>query len=820
MRQTETGTLRQALARCRGEERWSVVEIAGDPGMGKSTLVAGFARHAARAGWQVELCRAGSDGPPASTVTRVTAKPRLLVLDDVHQAGPASAAFIAEVLRRPPAGCALLVLTHRPRQLTGTLAAELATAVAAGIAQRITLGPLTAAEAAVLVPATRRRPELLEAAGGNPLYLLGATGTPVPERVRAALVPELLAGSATERLVVRATAVAGDPADAELIAAVAGCEPAAVHRALDRLTADDVLRTAADGAGFRFRHPVVRAVAYESAPAGWRLAAHARAAGALRVRGGSPAAQARHLEHCAAPGDEAAVETLSRAADEAAYRAPADAARWLTAALRLLPDGPRTADRRAGLRLRCARELGLAGRLKESRTHLHRLLAELPAADQVRRAEATVLAARTEQLLGRHAEADALLRRQFREPHAEPASALAGAAILRSDPAAALRWSTVVLGHTADGIHRAAASAIRLLAGRMGDGVADDSGLDEAADVLDAMPDDELVTVLHLAGWVAEAELAAERLGAALRHTDRMLAVAAAADRSDALAALHGIAARARVLTGDLRGAAGALDRADDAARRSGSPARLAEATAARAWLHLWQGNASAARFAALAHEQDGAVARRLAGDEAMLRAWQRLGDDPAAAGSMCRAVAAPGTDPLVRMRWLQLAASTCADRKLPAAASLCAESARRLAARASGARLRGYADLALSDSLLATDPRAAAAAAGRAAEVLTRAGDPLGAAQARQRQDTAGAAGEEPAGLAALTERETEVVTLVAEGLTNKEIARRLFLSPGTVSIHVGRAYAKLGVSRRAAAAARLAGAGLTATRTPDERP
>ncbi|WP_282958168.1 response regulator transcription factor, partial [Couchioplanes caeruleus] len=52
---------------------------------------------------------------------------------------------------------------------------------------------------------------------------------------------------------------------------------------------------------------------------------------------------------------------------------------------------------------------------------------------------------------------------------------------------------------------------------------------------------------------------------------------------------------------------------------------------------------------------------------------------------------------------------------------------------------------------------------------------------------------------MAALTVRETEVVTLVAEGLTNKEIARRLFLSPGTVSIHVGRAYAKLGVSRRA---------------------
>jgi len=44
-----------------------------------------------------------------------------------------------------------------------------------------------------------------------------------------------------------------------------------------------------------------------------------------------------------------------------------------------------------------------------------------------------------------------------------------------------------------------------------------------------------------------------------------------------------------------------------------------------------------------------------------------------------------------------------------------------------------------------------------------------------------------------------------VAEGLTNKEIAERLYLSPGTVNIHLGRIYAKLGVSRRAAVVGRL---------------
>jgi DNA-binding CsgD family transcriptional regulator len=53
------------------------------------------------------------------------------------------------------------------------------------------------------------------------------------------------------------------------------------------------------------------------------------------------------------------------------------------------------------------------------------------------------------------------------------------------------------------------------------------------------------------------------------------------------------------------------------------------------------------------------------------------------------------------------------------------------------------------------------------------------------------------------LTRRETEVLRLLAEGLTNREIAARLFISPKTAEHHVGRLYAKLGVGSRAEAAA-----------------
>jgi DNA-binding NarL/FixJ family response regulator len=49
------------------------------------------------------------------------------------------------------------------------------------------------------------------------------------------------------------------------------------------------------------------------------------------------------------------------------------------------------------------------------------------------------------------------------------------------------------------------------------------------------------------------------------------------------------------------------------------------------------------------------------------------------------------------------------------------------------------------------------------------------------------------------LTDREREVMALVAEGLTNREIAQRLFVSPATAKTHVSRAMGKLGARDRA---------------------
>ncbi len=65
--------------------------------------------------------------------------------------------------------------------------------------------------------------------------------------------------------------------------------------------------------------------------------------------------------------------------------------------------------------------------------------------------------------------------------------------------------------------------------------------------------------------------------------------------------------------------------------------------------------------------------------------------------------------------------------------------------------------------------------------------------------------AGPQPAGALpdGLTTREAEVLALIAEGLSNTEIARRLYVSPATVKTHINNLFAKTAVRDRAQAVA-----------------
>ena len=100
-----------------------------------------------------------------------------------------------------------------------------------------------------------------------------------------------------------------------------------------------------------------------------------------------------------------------------------------------------------------------------------------------------------------------------------------------------------------------------------------------------------------------------------------------------------------------------------------------------------------------------------------------------------------------------------------------------------------------------AIEPARARAALAEAIEGFERFGMPGWAAKARRLEATLDAGAARPPG--GLTPREAELLGLLAQGLANKEIASRLFISVPTVERHVANIYDKIGCRGRAAATA-----------------
>ena len=121
------------------------------------------------------------------------------------------------------------------------------------------------------------------------------------------------------------------------------------------------------------------------------------------------------------------------------------------------------------------------------------------------------------------------------------------------------------------------------------------------------------------------------------------------------------------------------------------------------------------------------------------------------------------------------------------------------LGARLDAARTR----LELARSLSVSSPEAAVDAARHARTELEALGAHRDADAAAALMRSLGAkARSGPRASELLTRREKEVLRLLAGGLSNREIAERLFISPKTAEHHVSRVYSKLGVSSRAEAA------------------
>lgn len=791
-------------------------------------------------------------------------RPLALLLDDLHWADEASVELVLHLLRRPPHGRVLLGFAMRP---VDPALRVLEAARDAPAWQPLTLAPLAreAALAIVDVEDAEQRERVVRRALGNPLFLrelaaAGRLGDRTPRTLLAAVACEVAALPGPSRTLLEGAAVAGDPFDPELAAAASGCpwEPGA----LDALVAADLVREA-NGRDFAFRHPVVRRAVYDAVPPALRLAAHERVAAVLEARGARPARRAYHVEQYAHPGDEAAIELLCAAGAAAAASAPATAARWYAAGLRLV--GDRDLKRRAELLDGIASALAAVGRMDESRDALVELL-DLPGPEP--RLSLVVRCAAVEGVIGRHTEARTRLLDALRDAppdaHGSVLLGLATAASYVGDVQGMRHWAERAAAAGDDPLLVAEAESCGALGALWdGDGRGAGERLDRATERLRGV---ELDPRPDCARQLADTQLLAERYADAAETAMRGLASARRTQRPETFTALLIYRAGALGNLLELDAARREIDAAEESARLQGIPHVLAVALWQRTIIHRAQAAAplaarDAAEFAELAatlepntlintglcstapiDDPDAALRTilRIAGPDldAVLPSWGAAllltvvrcalaldrHDDAHRWAALARERAAALQLPASHVRSLNATAEVLLATDRPQAAATLATTA-----AATGERAQTLRDAAES-RLIAGRALAAAGDTDRAIAVLQRlaADTARGAAlalnhaaarelrrlgsrpDARTRRAASRRSGTQ------LTDREQQIADLVAGGHSNQQIAAALYLSEKTVRNTLTRVYATLGVRSRSQLARLAAEADAVTRRTP----
>jgi len=334
------GLLSEALG---GSSR--LVFLGGEAGVGKTTLAAALAGSGAGPAIRRGCCDSvttaealgpildalpelaeaidGADGVSRLRLFRqvrdaLSASPMLLLLEDVHWADEATL-DILRFLGRRLAGARLMILaTFRSEEvgqehpltvvmgdlagLSGVVRMQLPALSAAGVRQLLgQAGSALDADA------------IFRLTGGNPFYVteVAAVGSgQVPATVRDAVLARVSRLSPAAREVAASASVLGRPAGADFLAAMSGQPLAAVDECLER----GVLVLADDEVGFR--HDLARLAVERSLSPARRSAAHAGALAELTSRGSHD--HRRLAYHAAGCGDHAAV---ARHAPLAAVRA-------------------------------------------------------------------------------------------------------------------------------------------------------------------------------------------------------------------------------------------------------------------------------------------------------------------------------------------------------------------------------------------------------------------------------------------------------------------------------------------------------------------
>ena len=788
-------------------------------------------------------------------------RPVLVLVDDAHLLDAESAGALRFSARRLVHDRVCIVLAMREGKGVDFEASGFASLRLGGLDREAAMALLSAAGR--IAPDVRD--ELHRATGGNPLALREAARLLTAEQLAgsAPLPDHVPVGPDVARAFGARIEALPDVARQALVLAAADDEVVVVQRALrlrglglDALArAEAAGLVAVDGGRVRFSHPLIRTAAYGGAGSNVRREAHAALAAAIR---GDAARRVRRAWHEAAaaiePDERLAGELEEIAANFSDRAAPAAAGRALETAARV-GDAGEARVRRLLSAAGAQHRAGAAGRALRLLDHA---LAE--AGDPLQRADAQRLRATIEVFKAAPGSVRALLLEEARrvEPH-DPARAAAMrldaamASIILGEPRTALRLAEQawpVASEAGDPLRTFA--TLVLGAGRIlcGDIV---HGYPLIREIARVVAGGELAALGAFAGELSMYEICAGRAESAREQLDAVVTRLRAEGTLSWLPSALGGLAWADMVLGDWRAAEAAANESVAIAQELGQPAlelppRTILALLAGAQGRLDEGRALALEVMERGREYGVGSTRTMAG-WALGRLELGAGDHEAAVAileptgrfSLERGLEEPGVAPWAQdlaEAYIRLGRGEEGEATLELLERQAERTGGRLA-HAGALRCRGLlaADaeldapfrgaLAWHDGL--TDPFERARTELCYGERLRRAGrradaraqlraalaafEELGAEPWAQRAVTElRGTGERarrrtPDTIDQLTPQERQVAALVAEGVTNREAAAALFLSPRTIETHLSHVYRKLGLRSRAELASRLRG-------------
>ncbi|PRY14095.1 helix-turn-helix transcriptional regulator [Kineococcus rhizosphaerae] len=774
-------------------------------------------------------------------------RPVLLHVEDAHWLDASTAEAVAFVARRLGAAPVLLVATVRRDPAAPT--AQPSTAALEEVAEVLSLGPLDDDDARRLLDSldprgtdlgTAGRRRVLDEAHGNPLALrefaaaldggTALTSGPLPttRRLERAFLDAVAPLPVPSRTMLLLAATGEDLLVAELLdaAAALGLAP----QDLDLLEREGLVDTT--GGRARLRHPLVRSAVHGAASSAERFRAHQ----ALAAASHDPGRAAWHRAAAVPDRDEAVAAELEAAGTRAAERgARSEAAAALRRAAELTPDPSRRATRL----LSAAQYLRQAGATAEAAATLD-TAAALVSAPQERfqvaylRSMLGIAAGEAPHDTGRFVH-EALELDDELAAAGDPGQrvvVLANAAFHAANQATDATWRRAVhdrLAAVDAGPHPLQQLALAVVDPRAHPDVRDRLpdllatfadepymllALGQVAERLQDLPIAQAawsraVEAFHRAGspgdegqalnGLASVRVARGQLTEALQDAENAHRTGVDVGMAMVAASASATAARALALTGRTAEAAEALARVRAAGPADAVPQVPAGASWAAGLVALQEGRSGDA----LAHLLD-------VGTYPLFAAWSVADLAEAAAGAGTPTQALPALERVAPEA--ELFGSDHLRLLVHRARALLAGSGAEehfLAALAAGERADAPVELArtqlaygqwlrreqrpvdarpvLAAAVGGFERRGARALAERAAQELRAAGGAVRAGDVR------------PGSGAPLTAQELQIARLAAQGMSNKEIADRLYLSHRTVGAHLYKLFPKVGITSRA---------------------